>query len=161
MAAGRVDSREIEQFLYHEAALLDARNYEEWLALFTEDATYWMPAGTDDADPERETSLVYDDRRALGDRVGRLLHPSAHSQNPPSRTRHLITNVCIEELDNSKVCSYSNFIIIESRLGQQRTFGGHYEHQLRRGSDGWRIASKKVCLVNNDGALYYNLAFMF
>jgi benzoate/toluate 1,2-dioxygenase beta subunit len=161
MTGGDLDLREIEQFLYREAALLDGRRYEEWLEFFTEDATYWMPAVQDDGDPERETSLIYDDRKGLGDRVRRLLHPSAHSQNPPSRTRHLITNVCIEEFDNGGVRCYANFIVMESRLGNQRTFGGHYEYQLRRGSDGWRIASKKVCLINNDGTLYYNLAFMF
>lgn len=156
----KVNAREIEEFLYHEAALLDARKYEEWLALFTDGSYYWMPAGRDDMDPHKETSFIYDHRSALSDRVARLLHPAAHCQTPPSRTRHLITNVRIEELEDGNVKIYSNFALFESRVGKQRTFGGHCEHQLRRESGAWRIASKKVCLINNDGA-FSNLTFIF
>ena len=156
----KVDKGEIEEFLYDEAALLDGRRYEEWLALFTDDSTYWMPAGRDDMDPQKETSFIYDDRRALAVRVARLLHPAAHCQTPPSRTRHLITNIRIEELDGANVKVSSNFALFESRLGNQRTFGGHCEHQLRREIDTWRMVSKKVCLINNDG-VFSNLTFIF
>lgn len=155
-----IGAREIEEFLYHEAALLEARSYEEWLALFTDDSYYWMPAGRDDMNPEKETSFIYDNRKALGDRVARLLHPAAHCQIPPSRTQHLITNIRIEDFREDEINIFSNFALFESRLGKQRTFGGHYEHQLRRESGGWRIASKKVCLINNDG-VFSNLTFIF
>lgn len=154
------DPREIEEFLYHEAALLDGRKYDEWLALFTENSYYWMPAGRDDMDPQKETSFIYDHRSALGERVARLLHPAAHCQTPPSQTRHLVTNVRIEELSDGNVKVYSSFALFESRLGNQRVFGGHCEHRLRRESGSWRIASKKVCLVNNDG-VFSNLTCIF
>jgi len=155
-----VDVREIEEFLYREAALLDARKYEDWLAVFTDDSCYWMPAGGDDIDPKKETSFVFDDHKALSVRVARLLHPAAHCQTPPSRTRHLITNVRIEELDGDEVKVLSNFALFESRLGNQRTFGGHCEHRLRGSVGMWRIAFKKICLVNNDG-VFSNLTFVF
>jgi len=155
------DSREIEQFLYHEAELLDARQYKEWLELFTDDAIYWMPTGGDNLDPIKTTSLIYDDRRSLNDRLARLLHPSAHSQNPPPRTCHLITNVTLAPLDEMQVAVRSNFSILESRLGVQRMFGGRYEHVLVSEGLHWHIRSKKVCLINNDGVLYYNLTFLF
>ena len=154
------EARAIEQFLYREAALLDARHYQEWLELLTDDCRYWMPAGRDDIDPEKETSFIYDDRKALGVRIARLFHPAAHSQTPPSRTRHVIGNVQIDELEGGAVKVYSNFVLFESRLGNQRVFGGHYEHELRRVNGDWRIARKKVSLVNNDG-IFNNLTFMF
>lgn len=160
MAPSLPDQREIEQFLYREAELLDTRRYPEWLSLFTEDAVYWMPAGNDDTDPQKETSLIFDDRKALSERISRLLHPAAHSQTPPSRTRHLISNVRPEQTEESRLRVYSNFAILESRMGIQRWWGGHSEHDLRREGGDWRIRHKKVCLINNDGVLYYNLTFM-
>src|SRR5215510_2344325 len=51
-----------EEFLFHEARLLDTGRYEEWLALFTEDATYWLPLERNQKDPLETSSLVYDDR---------------------------------------------------------------------------------------------------
>lgn len=160
MATSFSDAREIEQFLFQEAELLDSRRYPEWLSLFTEDAVYWMPAGRDDIDPQKETSLIFDDRRALSERITRLLHPAAHSQTPPSRTRHLISNVRPRENGEERVHVASNFALLESRLGVQRWLGGHCEHELRREAAGWRIRLKKVCLLNHDGVLYYNLTFM-
>ena len=154
------DVRAVEQFLYREAALLDARDYPGWLGLLTEDCRYWIPAGRDDSDPVKETSLLYDDRAALGARVARLFHPAAHSQTPPSRTVHVLGNVRLEAVQPTSVGVLSNFVLFESRLGVQRVFGGHFEHQLRRSGEDWRIALKKVCLVNNDG-IFGTLTFLF
>jgi 3-phenylpropionate/cinnamic acid dioxygenase small subunit len=155
-----VDVREVEQFLYFEASLLDSRRYDEWLDLFTEDASYWLPSGDPEADPQSSPSLIFDDRRALGQRATRLLHPSAHSQTPPSRTSRVIGNVRLEEIGADETRVHSTFGLFESRLGVQRVFGGRAEHLLRRVDGTWRIASKKVDLINSDGFLN-NLTFMF
>ncbi len=69
-------------------------------------------------------------------------------------------NVLVEQPDGELVKVSSNFVLLESRLGNQRLFGGHFEYQLRRADDTWRIASKKVCLINNDG-IFNNLTFLF
>lgn len=155
-----ITAREIEQFIYREAALLDERRYEEWLSLLAEDSYYWMPAGRADTDPNKELSITYDNRKELAQRVARLLHPRAHCQSPASRTTHLITNIRIEELDDPHIKVYSNFAVFESRLGKQRVFGGHCEHKLRRGHETWQITYKKVSLTNNDG-VFNNLTFLF
>jgi 3-phenylpropionate/cinnamic acid dioxygenase small subunit len=143
--------QEVEALLYREARLLDERRFEEWLELFTEDAHYWCPANADDTDPQHDVSFLYDDRARMGDRVWRLLHSgAAWSQTPPSKTRRLITNVEVLDGEDGDVLVYSNFVIVEARRGKQTLLGGQYEHHLRRGEDGWRIAYKKVSLVNND-----------
>jgi benzoate/toluate 1,2-dioxygenase subunit beta len=86
MAADNVaDRQEIEAFLYHEARLLDDGRLDDWLALFTPDAYYWIPCNADDVDPARHVSLVYDDRQHLADRIWRLQSGWAHAQDPPSR----------------------------------------------------------------------------
>src|SRR4051812_1093271 len=83
----------VEAFLYREARLIDEGHFDEWLTLFTEDAHYWCPSNRDDVDPEREVSIIYDDRVRLSDRVWRLQSGKAFAQQPPSRTCRLISNV--------------------------------------------------------------------
>jgi 3-phenylpropionate/cinnamic acid dioxygenase small subunit len=163
MATETVPSREIEAFLYQEAALLDARRYADWLALLTDDATYWLPAGDDDADPTRTASIIYDTRRALNERIARIQHPAAHCQTPPPRTSRLIANVRLAGANGGTpdLQVDSTFALYVSRLGQQHTFAGRYTHHLRHVDGAWRIAAKAVYLVNNDAVLHYNLTFIF
>jgi len=71
-----------EQFLFHEAHLLDTQCFEEWLALFAEDATYWVPLEQGQKDPHQTASLIYDDRTLLELRVKQMRHPRAHARSP-------------------------------------------------------------------------------
>src|SRR5690606_16138322 len=95
------DANEIESFLVHEARLLDERRYEDWLALFTEEAWYWVPLEEGQADPKETVSLIYDDRRLLETRVRRLAQSTLHAQEPKSRTSRIVTNVSIETRDDA------------------------------------------------------------
>jgi Ring hydroxylating beta subunit len=75
-----------EQFLLQEARFLDEPRFDEWLALFSLDAWYWVPSEPDQPDPHETVSLIYDDRRLLETRVRRLASPRMYSQEPRSRT---------------------------------------------------------------------------
>ena len=88
-----IDRAPFEEFLIHEATLLDARRFRDWMALFAEDGTYWVPAVPDQQSPFDQASLFYDDRDLMKTRVDRLEHPRIHVQTPPSRTAHLVGNV--------------------------------------------------------------------
>lgn len=147
-----------EALLYREVRLLDERRFDEWLTLFTDDAVYWIPYG-DGGDPERYTPITYDDMPMLKERIHRLRSPAAHSQQPASRTRHLIANVETEEGPDSEATVYANFVLYEVRLDLQRSFAGNCEYRLRLVDGTWRIAAKKVCLVNGDQPIY-NLTFL-
>ena len=81
-----IDRSECEQFLIHEARLLDDRRFRDWMALFTEDGSYWVPASVGQATPFGRTSLFYDDLELMRTRIDRLEHPLIHVQTPP-RTR--------------------------------------------------------------------------
>ena len=146
-----IDQHTIERFLYHEARLLDEGQLDEWLGLFTPDAYYWIPCNANDVDPTRHVSLIYDDRKHLEDRIWRIKSGWAHAQDPPSHTRRIVGNVepRASEAKGELVVS-STFIRVELRRGMQTLFAGRYEHRLRREGDGWRIAFKKVELLNND-----------
>ena len=147
----------VEEFLYHEAALLDERRFEEWLELFTEDALYWIPQG-DEADPVHRVSIAYDDRRRLHERVLRLGSGFAYAQDPPSRTCHLVGNVRVHEADGELDVA-SSLIVAEVRRNAQNIFAGHVEHRLLPDGDGYRIRRKVIRLVNSDVPLG-NVSFL-
>lgn len=144
-------------FLYHEAELLDGRHLDEWLALWTDDALYWLPAEAEA--PDRKVSLVYDDRARLGERVRRISSGFAYSQQPPSRTCHVIGNVRITDRGEDALRVASTCVVTEIRRGGQRLYSGPVEHLLVPDGDGWKIRRKVVRLVNGDTALG-NLTFL-
>jgi 3-phenylpropionate/cinnamic acid dioxygenase small subunit len=149
-----LDLRTCEEFLRHEAELLDDARFDEWLALFTSEATYWVPSEPDQANPRDTVSLMYDDRRLLETRVRRLASPRIYSQEPRSRTSRIVTNVSMRENDALAGCLVrSKFSIVEYRREQQRIFAGTYFHRLVTQDGRIRIASKRINLVNCDAAM--------
>jgi ethylbenzene dioxygenase subunit beta len=142
-----------EQFLLQEARLLDEARFDEWLALFSPDAWYWVPSEPDQPDPHETVSLIYDDRRLLETRVRRLASPRMYSQEPRSRTSRIVTNVTIEEAERTACTVRSKFVMIEFRRDGQRIFGGTALHRLVQTVGGPRIAWKRVNLVNCDAPM--------
>lgn len=158
---------EAEDFLYREARLLDARDFEGWLALFAEDAVYWLPMD-EDADPEAEPSVLYDDAGTLRMRVHQLLHKPHYAQLPPSRTVHQVTNVEVlpaEREDEARVlCALAVTELREGDfqqlgLGDQRVFAGRCEYRLRRRDGDLAIAMKKLVLISRHLPIE-NLSFL-
>ncbi len=153
-SASAIERAVFEAFLFAEARLLDARRFRDWMALFAEDGTYWVPATADQQSPFNQVSLFYDDRDLMKTRIDRLEHPRIHIQTPPSRTAHLVGNVMVDEADDAKghyVVS-STVIMVEYRDDQQRIFAGRQTHTLRRNGDGFSIVQKRVDLINCDSA---------
>jgi 3-phenylpropionate/cinnamic acid dioxygenase small subunit len=152
-AQQRLDARRCEQFLLQEARLLDEGKFDDWLALFTPEAWYWVPSETDQADPVETVSLIYDDRRLLETRVRRLASPRMYSQEPRSRTSRIVTNVTVEEADRNSATVRSKFMMIEYRREQQRLFAGTMIHRLVQADGRIMIAWKRVNLVNCDAPM--------
>ena len=147
--------REIEQFLFREARLLDEHRFEEWLDLFTADTRYWVPIRETAADlpsgvPAEDAIAVAhidDDRDGLKLRVDRLGTRLAHAETPQSRTRHLITNVEIVDVSSEELTALSNFIVYQARKERSEfLMVGSRNDRLRRSPAGWRIARRKVVL---------------
>jgi 3-phenylpropionate/cinnamic acid dioxygenase small subunit len=137
-----------EQFLYHEARLLDTQQFEEWLGLFTADATYWVPLEHGQQDPHETSSLIYDDRTLLELRVKQMRHPRAHARAPLPRTVHQVGNIVVQDL-----VVRSALTVVEFRNGKQRVWAGLVEHRLQRNSDSFRIARKRIDLVDSEGEI--------
>ena len=152
--AADVGRAALEDFIIHEARLLDARRFRDWMALFADDGTYWVPAVPNQESPFDQASLFYDDRDLMKTRVDRLEHPRIHVQTPPSRTAHIIGNVVIDEADKAKdeYLVSSTVIMVEYREDRQRLFAGQQHHRLRRDGASFRIVQKRVDLINCDSA---------
>lgn len=154
-ATGKVSLRDIEQFLYREAYLLDHNKLEEWFALFTTDAIYWIPLEANQTDPLGTCSIIYDDHRLLDIRVRQASHTWAHARNPLARTCHQVTNVMLfpsaDGTPELRVCS--NLVLIEYRAERQRVFAGLCEHRLRHTDSGLKIAFKRIDIINSEAEL--------
>jgi len=142
-----------EQFLLHEARLLDDGKFDDWLKLFTPEAWYWVPSEPDQTDPIETVSLIYDDRRLLETRVRRLASPRMYSQEPRSRTSRIVGNVSLEESGKDACTVRSKFVMVEYRREQQRLFAGTAIHRLAQTGGRIMIAWKRVNLVNCDAPL--------
>ena len=142
----------VEQFLYHEARLLDTGQLEAWLALFTEDATYWLPLEQNQKDPFETSSIVHDDRTLLELRVKQARHPRAHARLPLARTVHQVGNIMVED-GKDEVKVHSTLQLVEFRNEKQRLYGALVEHRLRPVNGSFKIALKRVELVNSEGEL--------
>ena len=142
----------VEQFLYHEARLLDTGQLEAWLELFTDDATYWVPLEREQKDPLETSSIIHDDRTLLELRVKQARHPRAHARQPLARTVHQVGNILVEE-GKDEVKVHSTLQVIEFRNEKQRVHGALVEHRLRKVNGSYKIAHKRVELVNSEGEL--------
>jgi 3-phenylpropionate/cinnamic acid dioxygenase small subunit len=154
--------REVEQFLYREARLQDELDHDAWEALWTDDAIYWVPANGDDIDPTTQVSVIFDNRSRIGTRVKQLNTGKRHAMTPPSRLRRLLSNIELLEADPEfpdDVRVGANFLVYESRERGVTLWAGRSEYRLRPGADGFRMAYKKVMLVDNDRPMH-TLAFL-
>jgi p-cumate 2,3-dioxygenase beta subunit len=146
--ASAISRAEVEDLLYAEAELLDAWRLQEWLALFTEDAGYFVPSTDLPRDAGAEDSLFYiaDDAVRLRERVARLMKKTAHSEYPRSRTRHLVSNVRILEDMHERVVVAAAFATWRMKNGVTDVYIGSSRYHLRPTEKGLRISEKRVFL---------------
>ena len=144
-----------ESFLYHEADLLDRREFRAWHDLFTDDGLYWVPIGDDGDDPGRGVSVAFDDHRRLGDRIAWMDTGDVYSHQPPPVTQRLISNVMVWPIDDGTALSRSAFTLHAYRRGITDTFVGRYEHVLHmNGEQPAMIRVKKAVLIDRSSALH-------
>lgn len=143
-------------FVVHEAALLDAGRFDDWLALFADDGHYWVPLqGAAQADPLSHNSLAYEDRLLLQLRVDRLKNPRAHSQHPRSHCQHVLQRPVVERDDaaTGEIALRTPFLYIEARGDDQVLLAGTCRHLLVRTATGLAIRQKRIDLLQAARAL--------
>jgi 3-phenylpropionate/cinnamic acid dioxygenase small subunit len=165
MAVPAQTREEILEFLYHEAELLDEGRFEDWLDLMTEDIQYRLPARltrerATPGDRSHDMQLFWDDRETLTLRVRRLRTDFAWAEDPPSRTRHFITNVRIAQRDAAGEWAVrSNVLVYRNRGdgGDYELVSGERHDVLRRVGGAWRLARREF-LIDQASLANKNLA---
>ena len=143
--------QQVEEFLYAEAALLDAWDLDDWLLLFDEDAKYEVPCNdAPDGDPAHDLMLIDDNCVRLAARVTRLNNRRAHREYPHSRTNHQVFNVRVQDVSAAELSVAASFTVWRFRAGRTSCYVGQYRYRLRRGDDGFRIAAKRAELDMTD-----------
>ena len=148
-----------EAVLFREALYLDSQRWDDWLALYAEDARFWLPAWTDEhtlsASPDSELSLIYCAARAgLEDRVWRIRSGLSVASTPLPRTAHAVSSCVVSAIEVAgepgvRVESSWTCHVHDPKRRAEHVFFGRYEHALREEAQGWRIASKKIVLMND------------
>ena len=140
---------EVEDLLYHEAALLDGWRLEEWLELLTEDAIYQVPpTDVPDGDARNTLFIIADDAMRIRSRVKQLLGKTAWAENPHSRTRRMIANVRVLGAEGENILVSANFAVHRMRYESVDTYIGHYEYKLIRYGESLKIRERRVILDN-------------
>ncbi|MDX3906352.1 MAG: aromatic-ring-hydroxylating dioxygenase subunit beta [Pigmentiphaga sp.] len=148
-------SHPIQRLIFQEARLLDEGKLDDWLALYTEDATYWVPI-EEDADPLRDSSVIYDNRLRLAMRVEQIMRQSRVAQSPASNTLRMISNMEVAETGDDTATATFALLLTEVRsgdwrqngLGETRLFPAHCAMTCKKTGDGWKIQHKKIVLLH-------------
>jgi 3-phenylpropionate/cinnamic acid dioxygenase small subunit len=143
----------VEQFLYKQAELLDAKQWQAWIDLFTPDGIYWIPPDASYKTWDGQPAIFAEDKNLMHVRMGRVQHPDAWSQRPLWGTNHLVSNVVIDKVaKNGDVTARSCFHMMELRRDDVRHFAGQYTHHLKKAKGGYRIKLQRVDMVNAQAA---------
>ena len=135
----------------HEAALLDAGRFDEWLALFAAEARYWVPLqGARQAEGAGHNSIADEDLLLLRLRVERLKSPRAHSQQPASACQHVLQRSRVEHVgaDGAEAGLRTPFVYVEARGDEELLLTGTCRHRLVRIDGVWKIRLKRIDLLN-------------
>jgi 3-phenylpropionate/cinnamic acid dioxygenase small subunit len=150
------DLEKAAAFLFQEARYLDRHQWDAWVAMYREDAVYWLPAWRDEyetvTDPQTEVSLIYHDRRlGLEERIARIESRKSITALPLPRTLHVIGNVELRAVTASQIETESTFAVhvYDPRTAKEHTRYGRYEHVISTDRETWLIAKKKITLVND------------
>ena len=147
------DVQSVQDFVLAEARLLNQARYQDWLALFATDGRYWVPLGGDaQSETDTHNALADEDRLLLTLRVERLAAGRAHSQQLASRSAHVLQLPLVDVCNDHRAEVYTPFTYVESRGEQQIWLAGQWCHRLCREQGAWRIALKRVNLLNAGAA---------
>ncbi|MEM9751287.1 MAG: aromatic-ring-hydroxylating dioxygenase subunit beta [Pseudomonadota bacterium] len=151
--------RQVERFLYREARLQDTHAYDEWEALWTDDAVYWVPANGDGGDPDTDMSIIFDNRSRIRVRVSQLKTGRRHTQTPKSTLARLISNIEVVGRRGEEIDALANVVIFEDTLRGEVIWAARNEYTLRREHEMMKMVRKKVALVNNHKPIF-TLSFL-
>ncbi|RLA04828.1 MAG: hypothetical protein DRQ54_09045 [Gammaproteobacteria bacterium] len=159
MSASGEIREQVQALLFEEAAALDEQRWHDWLALFTQDCEYWVPAWKNEFettnDPDGEVSLIYySDRVGLEERIWRIESAASPAHRTRPRTCHAVNNI---RIDAEQLIVKANWRVDCYEEKRATSFFGHYEYGLINQADKLLIARKKIILVNDSVPSYIDI----
>jgi len=148
----------VTAFLVHEARLMDRHAYDEWLALWAEQADYWIPADNG-LDRQGQVSIVNEDRGGIEDRIARLKSGAHYAQDPRTKLSRLVGNVLVTGSTAERISAECTVHIVACRKGRTEIFAGEARYELQRHEGSFRISAKRVDLVSASDVMK-NLTFL-
>ncbi len=150
-----VTDKDLIDFVVREARLLDAKQYDAWNALFTDDAIYWIPAVPGQEDGITHISHMYEDKLLRDLRIERFKSPRAFSQQPASRCHHLLQMPTVESRDEAanRYVVRTEFHYTEAQGDDMQFYVGTFTHHLSQVDGALKMTLKRVDLLNCDAAL--------
>jgi 3-phenylpropionate/cinnamic acid dioxygenase small subunit len=148
-------SDELTRLVMQEARLLDEGRLDDWLAMYAQDATYWVPID-ENANPLKDSSVIFDNHLRLSMRVEQIVREGRVAQSPPSETLRMITNLAVEADDGERGAVTFAMLLVETRggdwrqrgLGETRMFPARCRTEFKRVGGEWKIAHKKIVLLH-------------
>lgn len=167
----------VQQLYYREAELLDDGRYTDWLALLADDLEYWMPTRTNRLRRQQSLSIAkrgeaafYDEtKESLAWRIRRFDSGMAWAEDPPSRTRHLITNVVVHHVDPAEHPGFaehdlavrSAFLVYRNRLEREENVFAGRRDDILRAIDGGYLVARRTILLDQNLLLSKNISTFF
>lgn len=145
----------VEQYYFAEAELLDDRRFDQWFDLLADDIRYFMPIRTNrgrreqhlEKSSDSESAYYDENKHSMATRMRKLSSGASWAEDPPSRTRHLVTNVRIAQADHGELTVKSAFLVYRNRLERQtEIFAGERQDVLRAEGESFRIARRTIVL---------------
>lgn len=144
--------QKVSAFLWQEAALLDGKDYDAWLALWLKEGFYTLPIGEGE-DFDNQLNLCHDNDRMRRDRIQRFKQGFSISSAPPAQTVRTVSRFVIDSVEGDTITVSSAEHVVEDKFGRQRVWAADVKHTLVASGEGFKIRAKVVRLLNSDGML--------
>jgi 3-phenylpropionate/cinnamic acid dioxygenase small subunit len=142
------------QFIWLEADLLDAQDYDPWLALWTSTGHYVIPIQRDGDDHAAQLNIIYDDHAMRAARIKRLTSGLSMAASPSARTVRTVSRFRrLEDADGTTVIRCAQHLV-EYKYDRTRILAADVTYRLARADAGFALERKVVRLVNSDDALF-------
>ncbi|SFJ09955.1 aromatic-ring-hydroxylating dioxygenase subunit beta [Celeribacter neptunius] len=143
---------DVTEFIWAESAMLDLKEYDDWLDLWVAEGLYIMPIG-DTVDYKNAVNLCYDNDKMRRDRIGRFHQGFSISSAPPAQTVRTLSRFRIEAAEGDLVTVSCAEHLVEDKFGRQRIWAGNVEYILKITDAGFKLQQKVIRLLNSDGML--------
>lgn len=150
---------EVSQFYYLEAEFLDDGRFADWLEMLADDLHYWAPTRTNRLRRQQALAIsapgeaaFYDETKdSLAWRIRRYDSGMAWAEDPPSRTRHLVSNVSVRERGDGLLQVRSAFLVYRNRLHTETDIyaGGRTDVLRRTGVHGFEVVKRTLLFEQN------------